>query len=339
MRARLRATTALTAALTVALALPAMAQAAKVTVTGDAGNPVALTPGAPATIRNMDVRLGATFDASEEYYAMTVTGPVGPAASPNTCSSGGGFGKSVDYQGNGTYTVGLTTYTDYTCDTKVRSVVVQYVVAAGVSMTPPAGKVLTRQPNSYSAIDYNIPIALNPGALGYEVRMAKGGVRAPDGSISGPSEELFASSSTGTVGADFETPGSYLIVARAKGYTGTAGQYFTPWSAPIVVTAIAPFDFDIGFPKFTDGRGPSYKLKVKLQERSATGKVRLKVKRGKHGRYKSIGKAKIRHGKFKKRFTLRRTGRYRLKYIYKGSATVAPGTVEQKFRIVRRRFV
>jgi hypothetical protein len=288
----------------------------------------------------MDVELGATFDTSEEYYAATVTGPVGAAASPSTCSSAGFFGKNVDYQGNGTYTVRLITYSDYPCETavQVRTLTVQYVVAAGVRLTPPGGNVLTRQPNSFSAVDYNIPIALNPGALGYEVRMAKGGVRAPDGSISGPSEELFASSSTGTVGADFETPGSYLIVARAKGFTGSAGQYFTPWSAPIVVHAIGPFDFEIGSPTFTDSRGPSYKLKVKLRESSATGKVRLKIKRGKHGRFKSLGKAKIRHGKFKKRFTLRRTGRYRMKYIYKGSATVAPGTVEQKFRIVRRRF-
>jgi ABC-type sugar transport system substrate-binding protein len=46
MRKRTRATTALAAALATVMCVPAIAQAAKVTVTGDAGSPVALTPGA-----------------------------------------------------------------------------------------------------------------------------------------------------------------------------------------------------------------------------------------------------------------------------------------------------
>jgi hypothetical protein len=331
--------TALFAALAAALAVPTMAQAGSLTVTGDDGNPVALNPAAPPSIRNMDVKVGGTLGATEKYYSLSVAGPAGPAAYPADCLSAPVSPRSVDYQGNGTYTATLTTYSDYTCAAtkKVATVTATYNVGAGVALSAPPGKVLTRQPNSVVSLDYNIPIALNPGALGYEVRIAKGGVLAPDGSISGPSEELFVDKAAGTVGARFQAPGSYLIVARAKAFSGSAGQFYSPWSAPITVNAIGPFDFQIGSPRFVDRRGPSYKLKVKLTERSATGKVKIYAARGK-GRYHSLGKAKIRRGKFAKRFTLHKTGKYRMKYVYKGSATVAPGTVVQKVRITRRVF-
>ena len=66
--------------------------------------------------------------------------------------------------------------------------------------------------------------------------------------------------------------------------------------------------------------------------------VRVKESRGKKGgRYHSLGSAKISSkATFTKRFTLRRTGYYRLRFKYKGSATVAGGTVVSRVRITRR---
>jgi hypothetical protein len=87
--------------------------------------------------------------------------------------------------------------------------------------------------------------------------------------------------------------------------------------------------------RFPDDKGPSYKLRGELREPSARGKVGIRLKRGK-GKWFSIGKAKLRGGVFKKRFTLHRTGNYRVRYTFKGGATTAPGTIVQKIRITRR---
>lgn len=331
-----RATTALFAALAAWTMAPAIAQAATVTVTGDDGTPIAMSPGAATGIRNMDPDLSVALATTEKAYALSITGPVAAATSPRPCNSYSGP-ANIDYQGNGTYTVSVTTYTDTLCKTGAKSATYQLTINAGVALTAPGGPVLTREPNGYS-IQHQVPIAFNPGALGHEIRVALGGVLAPDGSISGASEQVYADSTTGTVGVRFEKPGNYLMVARATGYTGGAGQFFSPWSAPITIRALAPFDFEIGSPSFPDNRGPRYKLRAELREKTARGKVKIKLARGKHGRYHSIGKAKLRRGVLKKRFTLHRPGVYRVKFIFKGSATTAPGTITQKIRIRRRYF-
>jgi uncharacterized membrane protein len=337
MRTRRRATTALFAVLAAGLAAPAMARAESVTVTGDDGVPIALSPAAPASIRNMDADLSVALGGTERAYALSVAGPVAAAASPRSCSSSA-VPSSVDYQGNGTYTVTVTTFTNLACTTGAKTTVYQVAINAGVALTPPGGPVLTRQPNDFTAIDHRVPIALNPGALTHDIRVALGGVLAPDGSISGPSEQVFAESSTGTAGVRFAAPGTYLMVARATGFTGAAGQFFSPWSAPITIRALAPFDFEIGSPSFPDSRGPRYKLRAELREKSARGKVSIKLARGTRGKFRSIGEARLRRGVLKKRFTLHRTGVYRVKFTFKGSATTAPGTVTQKIRIRRRFF-
>jgi hypothetical protein len=213
-----------------------------------------------------------------------------------------------------------------------------FAVNAGVPITPPAGPVLTREPNNPVPISHQVPIGLNPGALTHDVRYALGGVLAPDGSISGGSETAFVDRTTGTAAVRLDRPGTYLMVARAQGYTGGAGQFFSPWSAPIQVRAFAPFDFAIGSPTLPDARGPRYKLKAVLRERTARGRVRVAIARGNRGKYRSIGKARLRRGVLKKRFTLRRTGTYRVRFTFKGSATTAPGRVVQKLKITRRFF-
>jgi hypothetical protein len=322
------------AATSVVAAAPATA--ATVTVTGDDGNPVTLAPGVPASIRNMDVDVGVALGGTEKAVAVSVAGPVAPAASPRTCSSGS-VPLSVDYQGNGTYTVSITTYTDISCKAGAKPATYAFSVNASTALTPPTGAFLTRQPNSFSTIGYQVPIALNPGALTHEVRMAAGGVIAPDGSISGASTELFADRATGLISTSFREPGTYVMVARAKGYSGGAGQFFSPWSAPITLRVFAPFDF-AGSTSFPDSRGPRYKLRATLREKAATGKVKISMARGGKGKFRSIGKARIRRGVIKKSFTQHRTGKYRLRFRYKGNKSVAPGTITQKIRITRRVF-
>ena len=338
MRTRNRATTALLAAAVTTLTAPAVAAAATVTMTGDDGNPVALAAGAATTVRQMNGDVAVALAATEKAYAVSIAGPVAPATTPDTCRS---FSSqhNLDFQGNGTYSVNITTYTDTACKTGAKAATYPIAVAAGAPLTQPQGVLLTRKPNDFSAITHLIPIALNPGALTHEIRYAKGGVIAPDGSISGASDTAFADSTVGAVPLRLDAPGRYVMVARAEGFTGAAGQFYTPWSPAISFRAIAPFDFS-GQPTFPDSRGPRYKLRVQLRETSARGKVRIRMARGSRGgRFFSIGKAKInRRGVFKKRFTLHRVGVYRIRYSFKGSATTAPGTVTQKVQIRRRFF-
>jgi len=66
--------------------------------------------------------------------------------------------------------------------------------------------------------------------------------------------------------------------------------------------------------------------------------VKIKLARGNRGKFCSIGTAKLRRGVLKKRFTQHRTGVYGVKFIFKGRATTAPGTVTQKIGIRRRFF-
>jgi hypothetical protein len=127
------------------------------------------------------------------------------------------------------------------------------------------------------------------------------------------------------------SPGSYVVVARAR-----AGDFYTAWSAPVTLNAIAPFDFLTR--EFPDTRGPSYQVRATLREGSAAGsRVTVAIAKGKNGkRFRTLGRAKVNSkGVFKLRFTIRRRGAYRLRYSFGGSATVARGTIHESIRIRR----
>jgi hypothetical protein len=318
--------------------LPATASAATVTATGDDGNPVALNATAPTALRNMDVDAEVVVAESEAAYYRTVVvdGAGTPASSESPCRAtrfGPSWTNYADYRGNGTYTVILRYYGASTCATATREQRFQYTVNAGTAVAAPPGKALTRAPNSFATNAYSLPVALNPGALTYEVRYALGGVVGPDGAISGPSAETYVDRTTGTAPFRFDKPGRYVIVARVK-----AGDYFTPWSAPITVTAVAPFDLQgVTFP---DARGPRYKLRGQVREVAARGRVIVSAARGrKGGKYRRLGRARINSkGRFTLRFRLRRTGVYRLRYTYKGSDLVNAGRVTEMVRVRRRVF-
>ena len=124
-----------------------------------------------------------------------------------------------------------------------------------------------------------------------------------------------------------------MIVARVQ-----KGAFFTPWSAPVFVAAVAPFD--LVRTSFPDARGPRYKVRGQIRELAARGKVTVSIASGrKKGKFHRVGKAKINSkGRFTKRFKVRRTGVYRLRYSYKGSSLVAAGRVTERVRIRRRIF-
>ncbi|MGH2947812.1 MAG: hypothetical protein ACRDPC_16425 [Solirubrobacteraceae bacterium] len=328
-----------TAALATALAaaMPAAAQAATVTVTGDDGNPVAIDPAAPPTIRNMDVQAVTTVTSGDgPRYRTQMFGPDNaPASTLSPClstSATTSWRNFADYRGNGGYRVVVQRFRDGGCTDLTRTLEYGYAIAAGVGIAQPQNWLLTRQPNSVIANEHRFAIALNPGAASYEVRYARGGVIGPDGAISGPSEQGFVDTGTGTVPLRFDAPGDWVIVARAK-----TDDYFTPWSTAVSVRVKGPFDLErVTFP---DQRGPRYRLKGFVNERAAAGRrVIVALARGrKGGKFRRLGRARVRrNGTFALRFKVRRTGRYRLRYRFRGSALVARGTIVQGIRIRRR---
>lgn len=327
---------AVAGAVITALAAPSVAGAVTPAVTGDDGNPVAISPG--LAIRNMDADVSFGLAAGEAFLNASVTGPDGAqAATPLSCS--GATSRSVDYRGNGIYTVTVQAFgpRDFRCATPLGApVTAQFTVDAGIGLSGPAGRVLIRRPNSFATREVQVRVDQNPGALGTELRFARGGVIGPDGAISGPSEEGFVDRGTGIAALRLGGPGRYVVVARARGFA-SSGAFFSPWSAPIAIRAVAPFDLDRV--SFTDSRGPSYALRGEVREETTRGRVSIAIAPGARGRFRSLGTAQVRAGGvFITRFTQRRPGVYRLRYRYAGSATTAPGQAVQRVRITRTGF-
>lgn len=331
---------AASAALLAALAAAVPAQAASLTVTGDDGNPVPLAQNTPLGIRNMSPSIGVGFLPNEDAnYSVTYTGPDGVAAATtvNCFTTKVPVNRGLDYRGNGNYTITVTNFAkaDRNCATG-RSVET-YTVAIGgvVAIAPPTKRHLIRSRNSYTTRTLSLPFGGNPGATLNEVVYARGGVIAPDGGISGPVQSAFVNPTTGTVDFRVSEAGSYTMVARASAYGGAA-RFFTPWSAPVTIQAISPFD--LTSLRFPDSRGPGYQLRGTLRDTKIRGRVSLAIARGKKGgKYRSIGRAKISSkGTFTKRFTERRTGNYRIRVKFGGSKTAQSGTIVNQIRISRR---
>ena len=321
-----------------ALAVPGAAEAATATVSGDDGNAVPLS--GAVTIRNMSPEVGALFAPEEKRYSMSITGPSGAAAASDVpcIGTGAAYSKNVNYQGNGTYTVTIRTSPDsgdYNCQQLGAPQKFTFTIGARTAITAPAPTLLTRKPGEFAAIAYAFPVDVNPGADRHEIRYAAGAAIGPDGAISGPSDSAFLNTSTGAANVTFSKPGLYTFVARATDFGG-AGDISTAWSAPAEVRVLAPFD--LSTTALADSRGPKYKIAGQVRETTARGKLRLLVAKGKKGgKFRRLATGKIRSGaKFTLKFKLRRTGTYRLRYVFKGSPTVAAGSVTERFRVSRR---
>jgi hypothetical protein len=268
-----------------------------------------------------------------------VTGPNGGQVSvPDSCVAAGDSPRTVDYVGNGAYTVNLTRYSDTNCINATATSTLSFTITASVALGQPQRPVLTRKAGETVPNTVPLPIDLNPGALTHEVFVERNVQLNPDGSLPGSPEQLFPDTGTRIVPVRLDKgPGSYVVVARAKGFAGlSTPNVFTAWSAPAVIHAFAPFDLQ----KFTwtDQRGPSYRFSAVIRATGASGRVSVAIGRGKKGRYRSYGTVKIRKHGFSKRFRLSGTGTYRIRFKYKGNATVAPGFEVHQFQVTRRTF-
>jgi hypothetical protein len=315
--------------------IPATANAAiTATLTGDDGQPAPLNAAAPPTIRNMSATAAVQVPAgTAKSWKWVVTDPTNVAATTESCWNTLTEDSSrVNYRGNGPYKLTVTPYTATNCTTGAQTpVVFTWNVAASVAIGQPPGPLMTRPANTSVTNTHLLDFSGNPGAQNYEIRFAKGGVIAPDGSISGPSTTAIVDSATGKIRFwNFDGPGQYVMVARAQ-----SGDYFTAWSAPVTITLIAPFDLSsVSFP---DSRGPSYQVRGVVREASAAGsRVTVAVAKGKKGkRFRTLGKPRVNsQGVFKLRFRLKR-GTYRVRYSFRGNSTVARGTVYEVIRIRR----
>jgi hypothetical protein len=321
-------------ALAAAVVAPATASAVTVSVTGDDGNPVAL--GGPVNIRHMSPQI-AVAPGTGENYGFTVTGPNGAqVAVQDSCVKAGDSPRQVDYVGNGAYAVNLTRYSDVNCTTPAGTSAVSFTITASVALGQPTTPVLTRKAQSTIPNTVNLPIDLNPGALTHEVFAERNVQLNPDGSLPGTPKALFADSTTKTVGVRLDQgPGTYVVVARAKGYSGlNTPNVFTAWSAPATSRAFAPFDTQRF--TWTDTRGPSYRFSATIRATGASGNVSVGIRRGSKGKFRSYGKVKIRKHRISKRIRLPRTGTYQMRLGYKGNSTVAGGSEVRSFRITRR---
>jgi hypothetical protein len=331
---------AVSAAVLTALGTATAAQAAAVTVTGDDGNPVALAPNAPLGIRNMSPSIGVGFLPTEDAsYSVAFAAPDGVAAAnaANCFTTKVPINRALSYRGNGAYTITVSNFakTDRNCATPTSTETYTVVIGGAVAIAAPTKRHLIRSRNSYTTRTLSLPFGGNPGATLNEIVYARGGVIGPDGGISGPVRPAFVNPTTGQVEFRVSEAGTYTMVARASAYGGGA-RFFTPWSPPVTIQAISPFD--LASLRFPDSRGPSYQLRGTLRDTTIRGRVSIQMARGKKGgKYRSIGRAKISSkGTFTKRFTQRRTGDYRVRVKYSGSKTAQAGTIVHRIRISRR---
>jgi hypothetical protein len=325
------------AALSAAAIVPTAAGAAvSVAVTGDDGNPIGL--GGTLNIRNMNPQLAITA-ATTDFWSVSVTGPNGAKVASDLgspCFSGNFSPALVDYVGNGAYTVTLQTYTSSACATVATTQALPFTITASTAITPPTGAALTRPPGSTIPNTVTLPIDLNPGALSTDAFVERNVAPNADGSLPGTPEQVFPDTTARTIAIRLDKgPGFYVIAAHAKGFPGQLNpQAFAPWATPVAIRAFAPFDLQ----KFTwtDSRGPSYRFSAVVRATGATGRVNLAIGRGSKGKYRSLGTVKIRKHRFSKRFRLTHLGTYRIRFKYKGNATVAGGFEVHKFQITRR---
>jgi hypothetical protein len=339
-RSRLTAAAAATSVLA-ALGAASTASAATVTATGDDGNPVSLaTPG--VTVRQMDQKIGIAFPDTNGQFSAHVAGPDGTAVADDiNCYINANSTRYLNFRGNGTYTVTVTNFasyrTDATCARPLTTETYTFTIASSAAITPPPGPFLTRAVNSFHTNTLSLPIQTNPGATGYDVQYGLGSPVNPDGSLGGSPQSGYVNTTTGTIDLTFTTPGTYTVVYRAHN-----GDYGSPWSAPVNVVALVPFEvLGVSWP---DSRGPSYLLRGTVTDRNIRGRISLalarKGKHNKYGSYKSLGKTTVSsRSTFSKRFTERRTGTYRLRIHYAGSAIAPARTVYYtNIRITRRLF-
>ena len=123
-------------------------------------------------------------------------------------------------------------------------------------------------------------------------------------------------------------------VSRATRFTGGA-EVGSPWSPPVQVRVLAPFDGPSNI-EFIDRRGPSYRIRPAVKEKSTRGRVSIALARGsKGGKYRSLGSVKpTSQATITKRFRAS-VGTYRLRLKDTGQGNTAGGLPIYKLRFTR----
>jgi hypothetical protein len=332
--ARLRTLLVTFAALAVAPCATAFAVTA--TITGDGGEAVPLEGAGPA-VRNIAPSLTFAFAAGEARYSFSVTGPAGDeAAAPLACNSPDfARAEDINYRGNGVYTVIAMVSNnpdDATC-AEATEHRFTFTINATTTVIPPPGVLMTAKTSSAALISYPFSLQVVPGTNSYDLQYAVDAKLNPDGSIAGEHSEGKPDMEDGTETLTFGKPGHYSFVARAGSSRGITPAY-TPWSAPVFVTVMAPFGVDT---VLSNAHIRSVKITGNATEETATGKMTASIAKGVKGkRFRKLATVKLgTASRFKLKFRVSKPGAYRIRYAYKGNSTVTAGSATEVVRLKR----
>lgn len=306
----------------------APAGAATVTVAGDDGRPIAINPAAPPAIRNLRPAVGVTADPTTRF-SVVVTGPAGkPAAGPIACQDAAQpAALQVPFRGNGAYAISVTTFapTDVNCAAPVGPAVSYPFTIAGKVVLGRVGRFQLRDAGRPERKPLSLPVDVDPGSQTREIRFAPNGRLRRDGSLRGRSTQ--APFANGAASLVFPGPGTYTVVGR-----DAADGVETPWSDPLRIRVVAPFD--LGVVRFTDKTGPDFRLFAQIGEGgAASGVVSVAIARG-NGPFRPLGRARIDgRGAFGAKFRAGTAGLYRLRFSYRGNGLVTPGVFVKRLRV------
>jgi hypothetical protein len=328
-RSRGRPTLVIVAAfLLVAVVLPASAAAVAVSVTGDNGKPRGIDPAAPPAIRTLRPVVGIAGDAGGGRYSVSVSDPAGKgAARPVICQDPARPSSlQLPFRGNGRYTVAVTTFAagDVGCTLAIGPATSFGFTIAGRVVLGAVARFAMRDVGSSARKPLALAVDVDPGSQTREVRFAAHAKLHRDGSIRGRSSR--ASYKAGSARLLFPSPGTYTVVAR-----DSADGLATPWSEPIRIQVVTPFD--LTSLRFTDTSGPVFRLLAHAPA-GVTGVVHIALARGGHGAFRGLGRARIdAEGAFGARFNATTAGRYRLRFGYGGNGLVTRGEIVRSLRI------
>lgn len=327
---------------TATLALPPAAGAATLTVTDDSGQAVQMVEGTPTQMRNMSPVLVATFSGADKRYTFQVGAPNGKTAFETVCADVGDSPTAtaeIPYTGNGTYPIKLVTFgaDDFNCENPTLQSF-SLVINASVTLSGLTSPLLFRDPGD-SSKDLAVKYDVNPGASRYFFAWAFDAKFGPGGEIIGeyPKDSYGERSFGGPTGTwsdlRFTHTGVVSIVAAAETIVGNR----SPFSAPLTVKLIAPFDWS-STPGITGGRVGRLRIEGEVYEPTVVGnKVSVLMAKG-SGKFKPFLSVTIPASrKFGFKFKPKKPGKYRLQYVYKGSEFMVPGTWAQTIKINKRR--
>ncbi len=308
-------------------AVPASASALAVSVTGDTGAPVAINPAAPPSIRTLRPAIAVAPDPGGRY-SVTVTDPGGKAAaSPVTCQDPTRpTNLQLPFRGNGRYTVTVTVYAvgDAGCTLAAAGSGAFPFTIAGRVVVPPVARYVLRSVGSATRRPLVVPISADPGSQVRDVRFAANAKLAKDGSIRGAT--LHAPFANGKATFSFPGPGTYTVVAR-----DSADGHRTPWSAPVRIRVVTPFD--IATLTYPDTSGPRFRVFGRVRDLATSGVISVALSKG-NGVFTPLGRARIdSHGDFGATFTAATAGTYHLRFTYRGNGLVTAGRLIRTFKV------